>query len=173
MNYKETFSYQWDNLVNKFKADMDKLPLSAIDGKKVKEWYETYSFVWESIVETEGIILSEQKNKELSVNLINTIKNFSFGIVTPMKRPKIIAPMAIAVLSGGILGFVMRHFALSWAWIVFEAIVCLLSGTVYYAVKSDEYEKKGKAALIDGYASYLKEYKGKLIGICEKYADKK
>ncbi len=171
MIYSETFSYQWDNLVNQFKMDMDRLPVSSITYEKVKAWYENRSYVWESFSETEGISLSNQKNKELSANLINAIKNFHFNTISIEKKPSPAGDIGVFGIAAVLLGIVLKLFNRSWIWVIIGLVLLVFGGFYHYALRLDDYEKKSKQQLIAGYAECMQQYKGKLLDICRMYAD--
>ncbi len=172
MSYKNSFSGQWDSLKVAFKAEMSKLPADAITLKKLGDWYRAYSFRWSSIVETEGLLLGEQKNEQFRRELLNGISDFKFQEIKGIKKPSFVVKLLIAIAVAIVIGLVL-HFALkAKVWIIIvQAVVCLLASLVSYASSLDKYEKNSVNHLVEGYAKQLEEYKNTLIVICDKYGE--
>ena len=170
MSYKNSFAIQWDSLKVAFMAEMSKHVSEEITLKKVNDWYRVYSFRWSSIVETEGLLLSQQENEQLRADLINGISAFRFKEVEGKKKPSFVIRLVIAIAVAVALGLVLYFAFKAKTWIIIvQAVVALLSALVSYATSLDKYAKDSVKHLCEGYAKQIEEYKATLVAICEKF----
>ncbi len=170
MLYSETFSSQWDSLVNAFVSETQGYTPEMMTQKRVNEWYKANSFRWSSIAEKEGILLSSMKNGRLTSELTQTIAKFHFSEIKSSVKPNIIPGIVAGVLgavSGGIILKLALH-AKIWM-LVIEAIVCVIAVLFWYASKLDQHTKTENERFHKGYAQQLIDYKTVLMSVCKQY----
>ncbi len=170
MLYSETFSSQWDNLVNTFISETNGYMPEMMTLKRVNEWYKANSFRWSSVAENEGILLSNEKNSRLASELTQTIGKFRFSEIKTGEKPNIIPGAVIGIVAAVGIGIALKLAIHAKIWMIaIEAVACVAAVLLWYASKLDQYTKSENERFHKGYAQQLVAYKSVLMSVCKRY----
>lgn len=171
MSYKDKFSRQWDQLTDDFLSEFKVKKASDISVSKMNQWFKTESFRWQSIISTDGQMLEQLNNKKLRKALLEALDDFSFSKYDKpdKKKPQFGSYAVIAVLISILVGSILILLSMKSFWMYLLVIaICFSSALIMYASNLDSYKVNREKEIVKFYGQQLKNYKEKLMTICDK-----
>ena len=168
--YTQTLKGQWRDLCSDFYQKFDTIMLRGNDAASLNTWYSVRVHRWNSVAYSEGIILDQQNNPELSKAVLDALGGFRFR-QTDKPRAKSAWPGLIAGAAAGVgAAFAVKHF-LDWGSIrttltgALAFIACAVSAVRLSSGSAKDADEK----LRREYLSQLEDYWGELEAVCRKF----
>lgn len=174
MVYSDVFMTQWKSFCKDFSIDIQKRRDAGLTPERLNEWYQLNILRWESSIETEGVILEQQNNRELRGNLIKRLKNFEFKDVPVLTNQKAIFPSSILVTGALVLAILVNALLpIPKKWGIILSIV-VIAAAVMEALKFVQKSKEKECARRRGkYEEQLYTYGIELFALCKTYENVK
>lgn len=170
MIYSDVFMTQWKKLCKDFSMNIQKRKDGGLTPKKLDEWYQLNILRWESSIETEGVALEQQNNRELRNNLLVKLKNFRFKevpMIIDQKAALSGSILVVGVLVLAILGNVLLPIPKKWGIILAVVVIAV---AVMEALKMVQKSKeKEYARRRTKYEEQLSSYGNELLALCKTY----
>lgn len=167
--YRETLMNQWANLYSDFDHDFELLQNQGKAPDCFNRWYATRLHRWSSITYSEGILLEQENNPEFAHHLKNTMGNFRFQFVTPAKKIPVWPGIAVGAAVGAAASAILM--LVHWGAIksvIGGIVLCMVIASGSFRSNA-AFRKKEKNREKNEYVGQLKDYKKKLIAVCDKY----
>ena len=168
--YTKTLKSQWKNLCSDFYQEFELLNLKGNDAASFNSWYSVRIHRWNSIAYSEGIILDQQNNPQLSSAILASLANFKFRHVDKPKTKSAWSGIAVGGAAGVVTAFAVNYF---FDWKTFSTViagaaafmVCAASAVGLSSGSSRDEDEK----LRQEYLSQLESYWGELEKVCRKF----
>lgn len=171
MQYIEKFSAQWDKLISDFTVEIGKKRAEEITAEAANKWYRTRIHRWNSIVETEGLVLEHENAPELKEALLTEMGSFSFAEPKLYKKPSFMLRIAIGtglIILLSILPVIL--FDIGKLKAVFAAVLIIGVMLAEYRSKVNSVFQKAQKYIMNTYIEQLKDCKKRLVEICKSHS---
>ena len=168
--YIKTLKGQWENLCSDFYQEFDLLKLRGDSAASFNSWYSVRIHRWNSVAYSEGIILDQQNNSQLSSAILSSLGEFRFRHVDAPRQKS----AWTGIIEGAFIGLftaLLIKYLLDWrllSTILAGLVVFIMSAVSIFMLLSNSSGAIDEK-LKQEYISQLEDYWPKLESVCKKF----